>query len=137
MGRVYATAAQYEAYSGQTPPADIDRLLARASELLDSDVLLTAWYDTDDAGLPTNAAVIAAFSNAVSAQVEFWIKGPGESVDVSGPIERVTLGSLSIKYGAGNNRPGPTTIGDRVYRALAILPSSVFRVAVGSTAWGC
>lgn len=136
MGRVYATAAQYQAYSGQTPPADIDRLLARASELIDSDVTMTAWYDTDDAGLPTNTGVAAAFANATAAQVEFWTKGPGEGVDVSGPIQGVSLGALSIQYGAGDNRLGPTTIGERVYRAFASLPSSVFRVAVGTPGWG-
>lgn len=136
MGRVYATAAQYQAYSGQTPPPDIDRLLARASELLDSDVLKTAWYDTDDSGLPTNSQVIEAFANATSAQIEFWLKGPGEGVDVAGPIQGVSLGSLSIQYGAGDNRLGPTTIGDRVYRALDVLPNTVFLVAVGQPGWG-
>lgn len=137
MGRVYATAADYQAYSGQTPPADIDRQLARASELLDSDVLMTAWYNTDPAtGLPTDATVAAAFSNAVSAQVEFWNEGPGEDVDISGPIQGVTIGSMSIQYGAGNNRIAAGTIAPRVYRALSVLPSTVFRVAVGSPGWG-
>lgn len=135
MGRVYATAAQYQAYSGQTPPADIDRLLARASELIDSDVTKTAWYDTDDAGLPTNSVVVAAFANATCAQVEFWGE-VGESVDTSGPIQGVTLGSLSIQYGAGDNRIAPAKIGDRVYRAFEGLPSSVFLIAVGSAGWG-
>lgn len=136
MGRVYATAAAYAAYSGQTPPADIDRLLARASEVIDQDVTATAWYDTDDSGMPTNAAVLGAFSDAACAQVEFWAKGPGESVDVSGPIQGVTLGSLSIQYGAGDNRIAATTVGPRVYRAFASLPSSVFRNAVGTPGWG-
>lgn len=135
MGRVYATAADYAAFSGQTPPADIDRLLARASELLDSDVLMCAWYDTDDAGLPTNPAVAGAFANAASAQVEFWGE-VGESVAVSGPIQGFTLGSLSIQYGAGDNRIAPTKIGDRVYTALAALPSAIFQMATGSPGWG-
>lgn len=135
MGRAYATAAQYQAYSGQTPPADIDRLLARASELVDSDVTKGAWYDTDGAGLPTNALVAAAFADAACAQVEFWGQ-VGESVDTSGPIQGVTLGSLSIQYGAGDNRIAAAKVGDRVYRAFESLPSSVFRVAVGSPGWG-
>lgn len=136
MARVYATAAAYAAYTGQTPPADIDRLLARASEVLDQDVVNTAWYDTDDAGMPTNTDVLAAFSQAACAQTEFWAKGPGESVDITGPIQGVTLGSLSIQYGAGSNRIAATTVGPRVYRAFASLPSSVFRIAVGTPGWG-
>jgi hypothetical protein len=136
MGRVYATSADYQTYSGQTPPADIDRLLARASELLDSEVVKAAWYDTDDAGLPTNVDVAEAFSEATCAQVEFW-GAVGEQVDTSGPIQGVTLGGLSIQYGAGDNRVGATTVGPRVYRALEGLPAAVFRVAVGSPGWGC
>lgn len=136
MGRVYATSADYQTYSGQTPPADIDRRLARASELIDSDVTKAAWYDTDDAGLPTNATVVEAFANATCAQVEFWSQ-VGEQVDTSGPIQGVSLGGLSIQYGAGDNRIAPTKIGDRVYRAFINLPATVFRVAVGSPGWGC
>jgi hypothetical protein len=136
MARVYATAAAYTAYTGQTAPADIDRLLARASEVIDQDVVATAWYDTDDAGMPTNTDVLAAFSNAACAQVEFWKLGPGEGVDISGPIQGVSLGGLSIQYGAGDNRIAATTVGPRVYRAFASLPSSVFRIAVGTPGWG-
>jgi hypothetical protein len=136
MGRVYATSADYATYSGTTPPDDIDRLLARASELLDAEVLTAAWYDTDDMGLPTNTAVAAAFAQAACAQVEFWA-AVGEQVDTSGPIQGVTLGSLSIQYGAGDNRVAAATIGPRVYRALAVLPVDVFRVAVGANGWGC
>lgn len=135
MGRVYATAADYAAYSGQTPPPDIDRRLARASELLDAEVLMTAWYNTDSSGLPTDATVAAAFAQAACAQVEFWA-AVGEQVDTSGPIQGVTLGSLSIQYGAGDNRVAASTIGPRVYRALSVLPSTLFRVAVGSPGWG-
>lgn len=137
MGRVYATAADYQAYSGQTPPADIDRLLARASGLLDAEVLISAWYSTDTAGLPTDTTVAAAFADAACAQVEFWGE-VGEDVDMSGPVEEVKIGSAQIRYnsGAGTNRVEATTIGPRVYRALAALPSTVLRSGVGTPGWG-
>lgn len=136
MGRVYATAADYQTYSGQTPPADIDRQLARASELLDSEVLMTAWYNTDPAtGLPTDSTVAAAFSQAACAQVEFW-DDVGEDVDTSGPVQSVSIGSVSIQYGSGGNQATDAKIGPRVYRALKVLPSTVFRIAVGSPGWG-
>lgn len=135
MGRVYATSADYQTYSGQTPPTDIDRQLARASELLDAEVLMCAWYDTDTAGMPTDTTVAAAFSQAACAQVEFWAD-VGEDVDTSGPVQSVSIGSMSIQYGAGSARLAATTIGTRVYRALRVLPATVFRVAAGSPGWG-
>lgn len=136
MGRVYATAAAYAEYSGQTPPADIDRLLARASELLDSEVLRSSWYDVDDTtGMPTDMQVLEAFSNAACAQVEFWGE-VGEDVDMSGPVEEVKIGSAQIRYnsGAGTKRVEATTVGPRVYRALAVLPRLKFTPVV-TTQW--
>lgn len=136
MGRVYATAADYQEFSGQTPPADIDRLLARASELLDSEVLPAAWYTTDTNGMPVDATVAAAFSQAACAQVEFWGE-MGEDVDVAGLAQQVRIGTVMIQYGAGANRVGPEHIGPRVYRALSVLSPNVFMVAVGMPGWGC
>lgn len=131
MGRVYATAADYQTYSGQTPPADIDRQLARASELLDSEVLLPAWYDIDANSMPTNAEVIEAFAKATCAQVEFWGE-VGEEVDLSGPIQGARIGTVTLQYGAGGNRTGPEYIGPRVFRALSVLPRKVFQPVITS-----
>lgn len=131
MDRIYATAADYQDRTGRTPGADTDRLLREASELLDAEVLLASWYDVDANGMPADEEVAKAFSNAVCAQLEFWAE-VGESVDTSGPIQGVTLGSLSIQYGAGDNRVGATTIGPRVFRALALLPVEKWRRGVST-----
>lgn len=133
--RVYATASDLEDYLRADPPADADRLLERASELLDAEVLLTAWYDVDDSLMPTNALVIAAFARATCAQVEFWGE-VGEQNDTSGPIQGVTIGSASIQYGAGSNRVTPTFVAPRVYRALAVLPATVLTGVVSTTGSG-
>lgn len=115
---VYATSAEYETYSGQTPPADIDRLLTDASDLLDTEVLFAAVYDVDTGtNLPTDADVAAAFRDAVCAQVQYW-QEVGEEIDISGPIQGVSIGSVNIQYGAGSNRVGPTTVAPRVGRIL-------------------
>lgn len=135
MARVYATASDLEDYLRSSPPDDADRLLERASELLDSEVLRGAWYDIDATTLmPTNAQVIAAFRQAVCAQVEFW-EEVGEQNDTSGLVEDVSIGSARIRYGIGADRVGPKFVAPRVIRALTVLPSSVFRGGVAGPGW--
>lgn len=111
----YATSADYESYTGQTAPADIERLLDRASEWLDTELLLGAVYDVDAAGLPTDTDVIAALRDATCAQVELW-QSEGEDVDVSGPVQSVGIGSVNIQYGAGRASAG--SVAPRAVRAL-------------------
>lgn len=73
MARVYADQAAYEAYTGAAAPANIGQLLARASQFLDSRVFRLCVYDTDPStGMPTHDLVVAAFSDAVCAQVQWW-----------------------------------------------------------------
>lgn len=110
---------------------DADRLLARATTLLDAEVLRGAWYDVDDDGMPTNEEVAAAFRDAVCAQLEFWGE-VGEDNDTSGPIQGVSIGSAQIQYGAGANRSGPSYVAPRTYRPLAVLPWDLFRFVVVS-----
>ncbi|MCX4832327.1 hypothetical protein OG746_26680, partial [Streptomyces sp. NBC_01016] len=117
-GRVYATTAQLAEYLGTDPPAGAERLLAQASQLLDADFLLAAFYDTDAEGMPADPVVSEAFATAVCAQVEFWGE-VGEETDVSGPLQGVTLGSLSLQFGAGDNRSSPSYYAPRLVRALA------------------
>lgn len=57
MARNYATSADYQSYTGQTPPADIDARLGRASRFLDSDVFRLCWFEADEDGYPSNAIV--------------------------------------------------------------------------------
>lgn len=133
VGRVYATTTQLADYLGTPAPPDGARLLRRASKLLDSDFLIPAVYDVNDAGMPTDDEVAAAFAEAVCAQVEFW-GVVGEETDISGPLQGVTIGSVAIQYGAGDNRSGPSYYAPGLVRALASLPASKFRMIAGS---GC
>ena len=132
--RVYATVAQLTEYLPTDPPADAERLLAQASRLLDSDFLLAAFYDTDDAGMPSDPVVADAFAEAVCAQAEFWGE-VGEETDVSGPLQGVTLGSLNLQFGAGDNRSSPSYYAPRLVRALAVLPADKFRIGVVTGGW--
>lgn len=98
------------------PPEDLDRLLERASEVID-DHCRTAVYEVDTDDLPTDAADIAAFRDAACAQVEFWLKGDDED-DVLGPLQGVILGDLQLQYGAGDNRVSPLVLAPRAARIL-------------------
>lgn len=110
MARIYATAEQYEAYTYTTAPTDIEYRLARASEFLDSRVFRLCWYAVDDAGLPSNTLVAAAFARAVCAQVQWGV----EVGDVTGSAGvgygSVEIGSVklnrSVTAVSGDDAPG-------------------------------
>ena len=114
----YATSAQLLAFTGAaTAPADADRLLLRASEVIDQ-ALRTAIYDVDaTTGIPTDAATAAVFADATCAQVEFWLASDEED-DVLGPVQSLTLSGLSVTYGAGKDRVSPTYLAPRAHRIL-------------------
>lgn len=99
-GRVFATVAEYEAYTGATAPANAGRLLARASRLV-SAATRAALYDTDPAGYPSDEDVREGFRDATCAQVEVWAKrDAAASGDVSDPAASpwtsVSAGGLSF-----------------------------------------
>jgi hypothetical protein len=77
---VHASVAELEEYIGKGAPADAERLLKRASELIDTYVL--APYLVDSSGVATDADVLASLRDAVCAQVEWWI-GTGDDADVA------------------------------------------------------
>jgi hypothetical protein len=100
MARVFATVAEYEAYTGTTAPANADRLLARASRLV-SNATKAAIYDTDPAGYPSDADVREAFRDAAIVQVEEWAKrdaaASGDASDpAASPWTSVSAGGLSF-----------------------------------------
>ncbi|MDT0306126.1 hypothetical protein RM780_04005 [Streptomyces sp. DSM 44917] len=104
--RVYATAADYTAVTGQSPPSGIDQQLADASEMLDAEVFRLCWYDTDTAGLPTNTTVAAAFARAVVQQVRWWVE-VGDDIGAAGAgWGSVGIGSVSLSRGAGGAPDG-------------------------------
>ncbi|WP_247615836.1 hypothetical protein [Streptomyces sp. MK37H] len=91
MARIYATAADFQDYTGQAPPADVDQLLTRATAMLEAQVLRFCWYDVDSDGMPTNPLVLEAIRRAVCAQVQWWGE-VGDSIGAAG----VGWGSVAI-----------------------------------------
>lgn len=109
---VYATKADLADYigiEGTNLPVDAERLLERASELMDAATL--GRIDQE------NTNHMEAAKNATCAQVEYWIQ-TGEQQDVSGPIEGYSIGSLQIQYGSGADRVSPTVLAPRSRRYL-------------------
>lgn len=138
MARVYATAEQYEAYTYATAPTDIEYRLARASEFLDSQAFRLCWYAVDDAGLPTDTVVAAAFARAVCAQAQWGV----EVGDVTGAAGvgygSVEIGDVKLSRSAtavsGEDSPG-RQVAPAVWDALRSpdLTSVVFQL--GAVAW--
>lgn len=134
--RSYATTTQLADYLRAAPPVDAVQLLERATRLLDSDFLKAAVYDVDDAGMPTDPDVKAAFVEAVCAQVEFWGE-VGVETDVAGPLQGVAIGSVNLQFGAGDNRSSPDYYAPGISRALVGIPADKLRwgVSTGGLAW--
>jgi len=124
--RSYATTTQLATYLRAAPPLDAVALLERATRLLDSDFLKAAVYDVDDDGMPTDSVVAAGFAEAVCAQVEFWGE-VGVETDVAGPLQGVTIGSVNLQFGAGDNRSGPDYYAPGIARALSRIPADKLR----------
>lgn len=124
----YATSGQLATFTGSTAPADADRLLTRASELID-DHIAAALYDVDSQGVPTAQPVIDALANATCAQVEFWLTGDEEE-DILGPLESASIGGMGQGYGS-TNRVTPMYLAPRAARLLR--NAGLLYAGVGST----
>jgi hypothetical protein len=79
--RAYATQDDLAAYLGAAVPDDAERLLARASDLIDAHVVTP--YDVDDEGVPVDPDLAAACSKATCAVIEAWLE-TGEANDIDG-----------------------------------------------------
>ncbi|MFE1350147.1 hypothetical protein [Streptomyces sp. NPDC058757] len=134
MARVYATAAQYEAYTGTPGPADIDVRLRRASAFLDREVFRYCVYAKDDGGLPTDALVAQAFAEATSAQAE-WGIDVGDTTGAAGVgWGKVEIGDVrlerSLTATSGADAPG-RQVAPPVWDALQAPDLTADRLMIG------
>jgi hypothetical protein len=98
---------------------EASRLLAHASEVVDG-LLLTAVYDTDDDGLPTDPQVVAALRDATCAQALWWLE-TGDESGAQATYQSVSIGSVSLTrgYTSGASATGPAQT--TAPRAVSIL----------------
>ncbi|GAA2456962.1 hypothetical protein [Streptomyces macrosporus] len=94
MGRVYATTAELEAYTGKPAPANAARRLARASRLVDA-AMVAAVYEVDADGYPAAPEARSAFREAVCVQVDAWAGREAERAEL-GPWTSVSAGPVSM-----------------------------------------
>jgi hypothetical protein len=99
----YATVADLETYCGAPANPGDDRLLQRASELVDELLVATA-YTVDSNGNPTNADAIAAMRDATCAQVEWW-RGTGDELGATALWDDLQLGPARLMRRSGGPTP--------------------------------
>jgi hypothetical protein len=95
----YATAVQLEDYLGTAVPDDAERLLQRASELIESFFL--GPYDVDDVtGFPSDERIAGEVAKAACAQVEYWLQ-TGDEADVLTGRTSVSFNGAMFMSGKG------------------------------------
>jgi uncharacterized protein YciI len=124
---VYASAADYAAYTGQPAPPGIDAVLARASERID-ELLVTAVYDVDETtDLPTDAKEAEAIARAACAQAA-WSLAVGDPYGVASAFKSVSIGSVKLDRAGGAEEAGPARHAPdaaAILRTAGLLPGFV------------
>jgi hypothetical protein len=108
---VYATPEEYAAWlypddEAPVPPAGATRALRAASGRID-ELLLTAHYDTDTDGKPTDADVAEALMEATCAQADYQ-KGIGDANSTGAPQQWASVGIGSARLSRGQAAGGGT-----------------------------
>lgn len=96
-GPVYATTGDLAEYLDTEAPANADRLLARASRVVDS-LLIGARYATDEQDQPTDPTVVDALLDATVIQAAYWHHN-GEPDQGSARYSSVSIGSVRLQGG--------------------------------------
>ena len=91
MARIYATKEQLEDYLDGDPVPDGAGLLLRSASRDVDEMLLTARYPVDAAGLPTVPEHVEAIREATMLQA-LHRSEHGDEIDMAGASEAVTLG---------------------------------------------
>jgi hypothetical protein len=118
--RVYASTVDLADYAGPgVVGEDSPRLLARASELVDS-LLVTAVYDTGPDGIPLDEQVRDVLRRATCALVEWWDE-TGDPTGASGRFVESQIGTVRLKRAENNTAPeiAPATV--RILTAAGLL----------------
>lgn len=91
---MHATVDELEIYLGVSAPPDAERLLQRATDLIDGYVF--GMYEIDSVtDLPTETRVRTGLRDAVCAQVEWWQLTGDEADVLSGHTTVSMVGSLT------------------------------------------
>lgn len=125
---VYATAAQYSAWSGDatTPASVVTPALRRASEVIDL-YAIGAVYETNADSMPTDPGVIDAFMRAACAQCQFEIANNDPALVKSQFAVTAVTGSVSQTRASAMTAQIMPPLAPRaaaIMRTVGILPSA-------------
>lgn len=123
----YATPTDLQDYNGgATPPADAQVRLDRASDSVD-ELLLTAVYDVDSNGMPTEPDVLAACTKAACAIAQHRIDNGLKANGAPAAYDNVKIGSVQLARRASSgsssaaaDRYGPDAYG--ILQRAGLLP---------------
>jgi hypothetical protein len=124
---VYASVAQYRAWSGDQWPPDerMTVLLQRASEDLDGN-LVGAVYPVNQNGMPTDAMVIDVFMRACCAQAQF-LAADNDITGVKRQYSSTSMGGVSLtRVAAMTATPFPPLAprAASILRTAGVLPNA-------------
>jgi hypothetical protein len=124
---VYASVAQYQAWSGDslTPVQIVGVMLQRASEDIDM-ALVAAVYPVNANGMPTDPMVIDAFSRATCAQCQFLL-ADNDPAGIKRQYVSTSMGGVSQTRAAAMTGMSMPPLGPRAAQILhvaGVLPSA-------------
>lgn len=122
---VYADGDDLAAWTGTDAPDNAVTLLRSASLLVRRDTR-SCWYDVDNTGLPSDAAIAAAFRDACCAQVAQWVllgvdPAAGVAGTNRGPATSTEIGTGKVVYSA----PSTMVADARAAASIALCPEAV------------
>lgn len=143
MALVYATLTDLAAYApaGTALPdaAEAARLLTSASALIQR-ATLTAVYEADTSGMPTDATILETFRRATCAQAVWWLL-TGDEQGLVSLYETVSIGSVNLSR-RGTGRGGSSGVSGQQLAPQAetelrgtVLPGSVVQIYPWERPW--
>jgi hypothetical protein len=127
---VYATVTAYRNLIRDyaTPDARVASALIDASETLDANALVAAVYEIDEAGMPTNAAVINTLSRACCRQAQFELAN-NDPAGVKEQYSSTNVGGITTVRAAGSTGRTLPPLAPRaaaILRTDGVLPSAPY-----------
>lgn len=116
---VYATSDDFKAFTEDTTAEVSTRLLKAASRVV-RHATRFAVYDTDATGMPTDASIRAAFTEATCAQAEWSIEqGDLTGTGVVEQVSSASIGGVSFTLAPGSAATSTTDLCDAARLILA------------------
>ena len=120
----YATPEELAEHLAPDPaPADpvAERLLVRASRDVRR-ATVSARYETDDEGAPTDADILEAMQTATLEQAAWRIEnGEEEGISGGGAVTSATIVGVLVTAGGAGSGGTPETVGGLAYQAWLVL----------------